>query len=358
MLIGMLLVLLHVSLALFFAGLSVFLFSLGMKVAWLVSIIGAATYVAYTVALILPLVYPYCPFRLSLAFAGMSSATLKWLLDEYTSALMVSLEQQIQLIALLVPSPNVERELELYYRASADTPIVITLQQEGVSCFSQNPSRPTMLSSLTLHPMVWKELVDSAISVSAHSGDSASELELELMKIIVRPSSKGESREVTTIDKPTDEMREYILDCLPHYWPLPITMEFTTTSSFALELQIILALIFQMEQRLCLSAHVSNQKQLIETSLTIIECISLLLHSLDVSLDNEFVNIRSLLDKLYSLLSSEAFVVISPDLQPLAQKIFIILDKYHSCIKATLPDLWFYSVPYQCYLHSPMGGGE
>ncbi|KAK0489962.1 hypothetical protein EDD18DRAFT_1050452, partial [Armillaria luteobubalina] len=64
--IRMLPVFLHVSLALFFAGLAIFLFSLGMKVAWLVSIIGAATYLAYVVALTLPAVYPYCPFKVPL----------------------------------------------------------------------------------------------------------------------------------------------------------------------------------------------------------------------------------------------------------------------------------------------------
>ncbi|KAK0193273.1 hypothetical protein F5146DRAFT_1029868 [Armillaria mellea] len=66
MIIGLLPVLLHVSLVLFFAGLAIFLFSLGMKVAWLVAIIGAATYTAYVVALILPLVHPYCPYKVPL----------------------------------------------------------------------------------------------------------------------------------------------------------------------------------------------------------------------------------------------------------------------------------------------------
>ncbi len=66
MIIGLLPVLLHVSLALFFAGLTIFLFSLGMKVAWLVSIIGAATYMAYVIALILPLIHPYCPYQVPL----------------------------------------------------------------------------------------------------------------------------------------------------------------------------------------------------------------------------------------------------------------------------------------------------
>ncbi|PBK88323.1 hypothetical protein ARMGADRAFT_937399 [Armillaria gallica] len=62
MIIGMLHVLLHVSLALFFAGLSIFLFSLPMKVAWLVSVMSA-TYTAYVIALILPLIHPYCPYK-------------------------------------------------------------------------------------------------------------------------------------------------------------------------------------------------------------------------------------------------------------------------------------------------------
>ncbi len=66
MIIGLLPVLLHVSLAFFFAGLVIFLFSLGMKVAWLISIIGAATFMAYVIALILPLVYPYCPYKVPL----------------------------------------------------------------------------------------------------------------------------------------------------------------------------------------------------------------------------------------------------------------------------------------------------
>ncbi|SJL12458.1 uncharacterized protein ARMOST_15885 [Armillaria ostoyae] len=68
MIIGLLPVLLHVSLALFFAGLAIFLFSLNMKVAWLVSIIGAATYMAYIIALILPLIHPYCPYEVPLTF--------------------------------------------------------------------------------------------------------------------------------------------------------------------------------------------------------------------------------------------------------------------------------------------------
>ncbi len=54
-------------------------------------------------------------------------------------------------------------------------------------------------------------LVKDAFSNLVRSGNSALELELELMKIIARPLPKGESGEATTFDKPTDERREYIL---------------------------------------------------------------------------------------------------------------------------------------------------
>ncbi len=208
-------------------------------------------------------------------------------------------------------------------------------------------------SSFTLHSKVWMWLVYNALSTLDDSGHVALELELELMKIIARPLSKGESREVTTIDKPTDEMRKYILDRLSPYQLLSITMS-TDTGSFALDLRIILALIFRMELRLCNSAYTSNQNQLIETYLTIIKRTNILLHNLT----QEGLEIKLVLESLCSLLSSEAFAVVSPDLQTLVCKIFIILDKYHSHMKATLPDLWIYSVPYQCYLHSPTGGGE
>ncbi|KAK0443154.1 hypothetical protein EV421DRAFT_2035467 [Armillaria borealis] len=110
-----------------------------------------------------------------------------------------------------------------------------------------------------------------------------------------------------------------------------------------------------MEPILCKSAHTSDRKQLIETSLTIVECTGILYHNLV----QEGSGIRAVLNMLYGLLSSEAFVVISPDLQTLAHKIFIILDRYQYWMNDILPKkMRFYSVAYQCYLHSPACGSE
>ncbi|KAK0431047.1 hypothetical protein EV421DRAFT_2024730 [Armillaria borealis] len=439
-----------------------------MKVAWLVSIIGAITYVAYIIALILPLVYPYCPFKVPLtlfvyhlyqfiddrlillialirhhlythlfghdrdhenfrfisqprkrplkeierdhvqkcatkvdaqslkwlfsstsnasvhrsvlqAISGMSSATLKWLPDEYRSAFMVPLDQQMQHIEPLVPSPDVERELELYYRA------YILLQpnhfpglfpdrdhmadqccneQLKMALFSMTSSKKALAvflgillgpqrSSLTLHSVVWKILVNAAISFPPRPDSGALELELELMKVIESPLTTSESGDVTTIDKPTDEMRRYILDKFLAGWRFRLQIPArVATGSFDL---IFLSLIPRVQQRLSNSADASDRKQLIQTSLTIVERAGSLIHSLPPERSSLVLNI------LYSLLSSEAFAVVSPDLQTLAHRIFMILDClrwYQHWIEDICPNMRFYSVAYQCYLYSPTGGDK
>ncbi|SJL12503.1 uncharacterized protein ARMOST_15930 [Armillaria ostoyae] len=475
MIIGILPVLLHVSLALFFAGLAVFLFSLGMKVAWLVSIIGVATYMAYIIALILPVVYPYCPFKVPLtlyvhplyqfisdsliprivlirqypyshvfgrdrdnsrldmyrqrresifqrrkrplkeieydhvqkwaanvdaqslqwlysstsnasvhqsvlqACSGMTFTTLKCLPNECVSTFVVSLRQQIERIDPLVSSPGAEREFELCCRAyillcpdfqlSSDRARMADQcsneQLKMVLCSMTSPKkactgllgilRGPQRSSLTLHAAVWMALFDAGIPIPPRRG-TALKLELELMKIIVRPLSKRESGEVTTIDKPTDEMREYIRGILSGFRP-PRIKTSTATSFFALDLNIILTLIFRMEQILCKPAHASERKQLIETSITIIECTGILWPNLVRS-----GGMTSVLAMLSWLLASDAFDVVSPDLRTLAHKIlkiFSIPDKYWQYwMKNIFSGIRFYSVAYQCYLHSPAGGGE
>ncbi|SJL12508.1 uncharacterized protein ARMOST_15935 [Armillaria ostoyae] len=476
MIIGMLPVLLHVSLALFFAGLAIFLFSLGMKVAWLVSIIGTATYMAYISALILPLVYPYCPFKVPLtlyvhslyqfasdsliprialirhypythvfgrgnhrlrmyqraresifrhqkrslketehdhvqkcakkvdaqslqwlhsstsnasvhqsvlqAFSGMTSTTLKCLSGEYRSAFVGSLYQQIEQMESLVLSPGAERELELYHRAfvllrpyqhvfklsflsdrdhmalMADRCSNEQLKMVLWSFTSSEKATSVLLgilqgpqrSSLTLHSAVWKALVNAAIPFPHRLGSVVPKLELELMKIIAtRPRPTGESGDVTTIDKPTDEMREYIFTKLLAYWATPPYLGSLYSDSD----QRIILVLYQIEYRLRDPVFASDRKQLIENFLTIIERIDNLLYCLGISA------IGTVLHILYSLLSSDAFAVVSPDLETLALKIFIILDRYQPWIEDSIPpNMRFYSVAYQCYFHSLVGSGE
>ncbi|KAK0462982.1 uncharacterized protein EV420DRAFT_1745537 [Desarmillaria tabescens] len=68
MVIGLLPVLLHVSLGLFFAGHSVYLFTLNMGIAYGVALVSGCVYIAYGVCLVLPLFYYNCPYKTPLTF--------------------------------------------------------------------------------------------------------------------------------------------------------------------------------------------------------------------------------------------------------------------------------------------------
>ncbi|KAK0227468.1 hypothetical protein EDD85DRAFT_1027007 [Armillaria nabsnona] len=449
MIIGLLPVLLHVLLALFFAGLAVFLFSLGMKaVVSLVSIIGFTTYMAYIIALILPVVYPYCPFKVPLtihvhslyqfvtdsliprialirqypfshvfgsdrdnvrlsmyqasrdaiiqrrnpslkeierdhvqkcatkvdaqslqwllystsnasvhqsvlqACSGTTYATLECLPIEYISPLSGSLCNQIEQMAPVVPSPGAEKELELYYRAR------ILLSRHHDTNFYRYSSRekhladrcsnerlkmvlktnneeafPVLLgilqgqqrSSLALFSGVWMGLIDAAQTTSSHPSprSGAWELELELMAILASSLNTGVNEDVTTIDKPTDEMKDYILRKImsQSVSDYPSFHSPAVPFPFDLDGRIIPALITRVQERLCDPVYASDRKHLIQTSVTIIE------HAAEI-LDSSLaapIAMRPVLDILHSWLSSEAFVVVSPDLVTLVHKIYMIL---------------------------------
>ncbi|SJL12513.1 uncharacterized protein ARMOST_15940 [Armillaria ostoyae] len=213
----------------------------------------------------------------------------------------------------------------------------------------QGPQR----SSLTLHSVVWKILVNAAISFPPRPDSGALELELELMKVIESPLTTSESGDVTTIDKPTDEMRRYIVDKFLAGWRFRLQIPArVATGSFDLT---FLSLIPRVQQRLSNPADASDRKQLIQTSHTIVERAGFLIHSLPPERSS------LVLDILYSSLSSEAFVVVSPDLQTLAHRIFMVLDClrwYQHWIEDICPNMRFYSVAYQCYLYSPTGGDK
>ncbi|KAK0463864.1 uncharacterized protein EV420DRAFT_1111953 [Desarmillaria tabescens] len=64
--IGLLPVLMHTALAIFFVGLVIFLGPLRDSLAWVIGAITAIAYIAYLMAHILPLIFPQCPYRTSL----------------------------------------------------------------------------------------------------------------------------------------------------------------------------------------------------------------------------------------------------------------------------------------------------
>ncbi|SJL12544.1 uncharacterized protein ARMOST_15972 [Armillaria ostoyae] len=347
MIIGLLPVLLHVSLALFFAGLAIFLFSLDMKVAWLVSIIGAATYTTYVIALILPLVYPYCPYKVPLTFyahrlyqlvsdcltlcitlmlhypyphlfhrdgcfqlsryhnwhedflhsrqkcrtlkeiehnhvqkcaakvdaqslhwlhsstsnasvhqsvlqaiSAMSPSVTRYLPGKYRSALVASLHQQIECIKPLVPSPGAEHkvvELELYCRALSLLcgHLIIKCSNEQLKMALYSMTSTEKASSVFLG--ILQGPLRHSLTLP-HYG--VLESELELMKIIAGPLTIDDGEDVTTIDRPTEEVKEHILAKLSVFWEYDRTQMPVATDA-SLHLRAMVVFIPRIQQRLC-----------------------------------------------------------------------------------------------------------
>lgn len=67
MIAGLLPVLMHASLALFFAGLSVFLYPLRVSLSWIVGAIAVLAYTVYLIAIILPIFFLQCPYHTPLS---------------------------------------------------------------------------------------------------------------------------------------------------------------------------------------------------------------------------------------------------------------------------------------------------
>ncbi|KAK0227510.1 hypothetical protein EDD85DRAFT_958121 [Armillaria nabsnona] len=305
----------------------------------------------------------------------MSSTTLKCLPDEYISTFVISLHQQIEHMKALVSSPEVD-ELFLYYRVLTllyghlmDKSSIELLKGilSGTMMLSavfpgilQGPQR----SSLALHSAVWKALINAAwarlTTFPLKLGHSSvwDLVELELMRILVNSLTMRASRDVTTIDKPTDEMKECmvrkIIGQLEFDYPsfrLPAPLFLFDN----LDQHIILALITQMQERLCVPTHASDRKQLIEIAVTMIKyTVAILSYNCEAKR-----TMCPVLDLLHSWLSSEALVVVSPDLGTLVHHIIMILYSMSYWSMYSLPaSMRFYSVAYQCYLHSLLGSGE
>ncbi len=78
--------------------------------AWLVSIIGAATYTAYVIALILPLVYPYCPYKVPTTLYG--HRLYQFVRDYLILRIALSLSPLV--------SPRLLFHLSMYHKRHAD----------------------------------------------------------------------------------------------------------------------------------------------------------------------------------------------------------------------------------------------
>ncbi|KAK0235539.1 hypothetical protein EDD85DRAFT_843322 [Armillaria nabsnona] len=234
------------------------------------------------------------------AISGMTLDTVKCLPDKYVSASMMSLRQQIEFTKALWSSHDTESELvelELYSRAlwvlSGDPTdksfneqltialSVITTERALTSFLGilQGPQR----SSLMLHPGVWKMLFDITIS-SPPLGRSALALELELMKLLVSPSTTSEREDPTTIDNPTDEMRGHICDKLLGCCGYDRTPTSSTIRT-ATHLGIMLSLIPRIHQRLLDSSHATDLTEVIGTALTIMTGIAFAIHPSPAMLD-------------------------------------------------------------------------
>ncbi len=65
--VGLLPVLMHIALAIFFVGLVVFLIPLRVSLSWIVSSISIIVYAAYVITAILPIISPQCPYHTPLS---------------------------------------------------------------------------------------------------------------------------------------------------------------------------------------------------------------------------------------------------------------------------------------------------
>ncbi|SJL12490.1 uncharacterized protein ARMOST_15917 [Armillaria ostoyae] len=120
----------------------------------------------------------------------------------------------------------------------------------------------------------------------------------------------------------------------------------------------MIVLVFRIQHRFRNSVYASDRKQLIETSLAIINHTDLLKPTLG------WKEVNAVLDMLYSLLSSEIFAVVG-DLEALVHRSFMIFAEHGSWFKhliRTRPhspmNRQFYSVTYQFYLRSLADGDE
>ncbi|KAK0458239.1 uncharacterized protein EV420DRAFT_1544337 [Desarmillaria tabescens] len=414
MIVGLLPVLLHASLALFLIGLIIFLFSLDMKVAWLVALMSVATLFAYIFTIVLPLIHPHCPYKTPLTFylyrpyrfarrvtffiaqfmhrigrEGSShpscvveaehdhalkntdkidAEALMWL---YTSTSNVSVHQivlqslagvtlgsmtslpdhaletfgaglntHVQLVIPHISSGAAAEALaELYVRAAmqicALSEIPWSMSKLIDRCSSEQLKsvlhcnwsvgassvsihllgilRSPLRSSLYLHTSVWRYLLEKAYIDDA--------LELQFIRILAAPASDPEEVvTITTIVKPTNEMREIILSLLSARWVFLRTMEISP----------VVRGLFQSDSVKPGDPAYKEREQLIDTTLVVFTRVNRILWDADDS------TVGITLEYLFSVISSGEFSLDGHDDKSI-QKIFATLGSHSWWIRQNLP---------------------
>ncbi|KAK0183717.1 hypothetical protein F5146DRAFT_1007713 [Armillaria mellea] len=232
------------------------------------------------------------------AISGMTPDTMKCLPDKYISIFVVSLCQQITSTTSLALSSGTDINGKFNEKFTMALCSLCSKSSEEASVafleILQSPHR----SSLMLHPAVWKTLFDTIISSPVLS-HSALQLELEFMKILAKSTTPTSEREdPTTIDNLTDEIRRYMCDKLLACWGYDWSQ-----SPNNIHLGIMFSLMPWIHQRLLNSSHALDQKEVMETALTIIKGIFSVFWGITHLTTLE--EVLNYITRLFSLLSSE-----------------------------------------------------
>lgn len=172
-------IVLHLSLALFFVGLVIYLVSLNLPVVYVVAVIVCVTFAAYFVATILPLVYPRCPYRTPLTlFAYKFICAVRMALRTSLSSPPKCLDGDVDAIDLPyidICGGSVDAETISWLYASTSNWTVKSICMEAVAGLPLTYSYPLDVSDTMI-----AEICSEAISMSRLL-DAEAEMDLEAL---------------------------------------------------------------------------------------------------------------------------------------------------------------------------------
>lgn len=132
--IGFLPVLLHVSLALFFAAIVLFLLPLQRALAWFITGLGGASYLVYVVFNLLPLWFPQCPYRTPLvSFMYSYAAWIVHSCGNTSRKLHFSSLHELELSCVRSLSPSLTIEALHWLYTSSSNPSVRSIVVQSIA---------------------------------------------------------------------------------------------------------------------------------------------------------------------------------------------------------------------------------